>query len=305
MRMLVTGGAGFIGSHVCEALIARGHTVVAFDNFDSGFRENLLHLPQVEVIEGDIREPNDLLEAVRGMDAVVHLAAEPSVPKSVADPRGTHNANYVGTLNVLEAMRAAGVKRIVYASSAAVYSPDTDAAHHEEELPDPTSPYGVDKLAGEFLLKSYARMYSISPTALRFFNIYGERQDPRSAYSGVISVFMDRAARGERVVIHGDGLQSRDFVYVRDLAAIIAKLVDSDRTDYPIMNLATGRSTTLIELLNTVEAVSGRAIDREFGPARIGDIRISLADNRRITHCVPGDWTPLSIGLHKLWQFLN
>jgi len=305
MHVLVTGGAGFIGSHVCEALLTAGHRVVALDNFDSGFHTNLDHLPEVQIVESDVRDAASMASAVEGMDAVVHLAAEPSVPKSVAHPAETHRANYVGTLNVLEAMRTHGVGRLIYASSAAVYSPDSDQPHREDELPDPTSPYGVDKLAGEYLIRGYERMYGIRGTSLRFFNIYGERQDPRSAYSGVISVFMDRAAQGEPVVIHGDGLQSRDFVYVRDLAAIIAKLVDSDRTDYPIMNLATGRSTTLIELLNTVEAVSGRTIDREFGPARVGDIRISLADNRRITHCVPGDWTPLSIGLHKLWQFLN
>ena len=303
--MLVTGGAGFIGSHVCEVLVSRGHSVVAFDNFDSGFRENLNHLPEVEIIEGDIRDHSALLLAVGGMDAVVHLAAEPSVPKSVADPSGTHQANYIGTLNVLEAMRSHGLKRIVYASSAAVYSPDTDAPHHEEELPDPTSPYGVDKLSGEFLLKSYARMYGFNPTALRFFNIYGERQDPKSAYSGVISVFTDRAAKGLPVTIHGDGQQSRDFVYVRDLASIVASLAEAESSEHAVMNVATGRSTTLLELLDTIEATVGQTVERHFGEPRAGDIRISRADNRRVQSSLSSDWTNLSAGLQALAQYKN
>lgn len=189
--VLVTGGAGFIGSHVCEELLAKGEKVRVLDNLASGKRSNLEGL-NVEFTEGDIRSDSDLDGAMHDVDAVIHLAAEPSVTKSVEEPIATHEVNYTGTLRVLEAMRRAGVKRIVYASSAAVYTPNSDEPHTEDSAPDPSSPYGMDKLAGEFALRGYGRLHGFQPTALRFFNIYGERQDPASPYSGVISIFARR-----------------------------------------------------------------------------------------------------------------
>ncbi|MDX2065972.1 MAG: NAD-dependent epimerase/dehydratase family protein [Fimbriimonadaceae bacterium] len=297
--VLVTGGAGFIGSHVCETLTAAGKRVRVLDNLASGKRENLAHLPQVELVAGSITSDADLAAALEGVAAVVHLAAEPSVAKSMTEPVATHAVNYTGTLQLLEAMRVAGATRIIYASSAATYTPNSAEPHRETDYPDPSSPYGIDKLAGEFALRAYARAHGVVPTALRFFNIYGERQDPSSAYSGVISIFVDRIKAGRGITIFGDGSQRRDFVYVRDLAAIIASLVD--RTDAPdLMNVGTGHSVTLRELVATLETIFGVRAQVTYAEPRLGDIHVSRADNSRLRTIWPGAFTPLETGLVRL-----
>ena len=298
-KILVTGGAGFIGSHVVDHLLDRSYAVRVLDNFATGKRANLEHVAdQIEVMEGSINDDADLDAALQGVHAVIHLAAVPSVPKSMLEPVSTHAVNYTGTLQVLEAMRRAGVAKIIYASSAAVYSAEGDAPHHEEELPDPTSPYGVDKLAGEFLLKAYAKNYGLQTVALRFFNIYGERQDPTSTYSGVISVFADRLRRGQPITVFGDGSQTRDFVYVRDLAMVIAGLVGLEAP--ALMNVASGNSVTLLDLIRAL----GHALEVEpevhFAEARTGDIRFSSADASRLATLGFVRWTSLPEGLAGL-----
>ncbi|RYG33342.1 NAD-dependent epimerase/dehydratase family protein [bacterium] len=296
--VLVTGGAGFIGSHVCEALLAQEERVRVLDNLASGKRSNLEGL-DVELIEGDIRSESDLDGALVGVDAVVHLAAEPSVAKSVEDPVSTHEINYTGTLKVLEAMRRANVSRIVYASSAAIYTPNSEEPHTEVSAPDPTSPYGMDKLAGEFALRAYGRLHGFKPTSLRFFNIYGERQDPASPYSGVISIFARRIADEAPLRVFGDGMQSRDFVYVKDLAALIARLVRDEEAP-GLMNVGKGQSATLMDLVAALEKATGKKASVEHAAPRAGDIRVSRAGVDRLQAYGATVWTPLEDGLARL-----
>jgi UDP-glucose 4-epimerase len=302
--VLITGGAGFIGSHVVERLVAMGANVRVLDNLSTGHRSNLDSVAdQIEWIEADARDQRVLRDAILGVSAVVHLAAIPSVPQSIAAPADTHSVNYGATMAVLEAMRQADVSRILYASSAAVYSPTNPAPHAETDFPDPSSPYGVDKLSSEFLLKAYARLHGIRPTALRFFNVYGERQDPQSAYSGVISIFASRISAGESITVHGDGTQSRDFVYVQDLARILVDLVDHDDLP-PIINVGKGRSETLKDLITALEHATGRTADVTYGVPRAGDIPHSQADDHHLRALGYTDWTPLETGLRRLLDFL-
>ncbi len=303
--VLVTGGAGFIGSHVVETLLASGHSVRILDNLSSGKLSNLSHLSgPFEVVEGDICDPKAIANVMSDVSAVVHLAAEPSVAKSVEFPLETHQANYVGTLNVLEAMRAANVKRVVYASSAATYTANNPEPHQETDMPDPSSPYGLDKLSGEFLLRAYGRLYGIRGTSLRFFNIYGERQDPNSAYSGVISIFVNRLKAGQGITIFGDGYQLRDFVYVRDLAAFITSLVPQSEVP-DLMNVGTGVSVTLRDLVGELESILGTSAAVTFAEPRAGDIMISRANVSRMRSLWDSPMTPLSIGLTRLVSSLE
>ena len=299
-RVLVTGGAGFIGSHVAEVLTRAGISVRVLDNLATGKIENLAHLSgDLEFIEGDLTDMERLPELLADVSAVVHLAAMVSVPKSVQDPLGSHQINYMATLQLLEAMRVAGATRIVYASSAAVYPVENPNPHSETDYPDPSSPYGIDKLAGEFALNAYARLHGLRPTSLRFFNIYGERQDPTSAYSGVISIFADRVTAGKPITIYGDGEQSRDFVYVRDLAALIGRLVEDSEAP-TLMNVGTGTSRTLNQLIETMQSITGKPAYVSYGDARPGDIKISRADVSRLQAYEPGSFTPLEVGLKAL-----
>jgi UDP-glucose 4-epimerase len=295
-RVLVTGGAGFIGSHVCEALLAVSRTPVILDNFTTGKAENIPG--GCQIVKGDIRDLDVLMELVANVQSVVHLAAVPSVALSVDRPIETHGSNYVGTLNLLEAMRRHGLERIVYASSAAVYSP-SDRPSCEDGPVQPSSPYGLDKLAGEHAIRIYGELHGVRGTSLRFFNIYGERQDPASPYSGVISIFMDRLSKGSPILIHGSGQQTRDFVYVRDLASLIVRLLD-DREAPGLMNVGTGRSTSLLELVETLGSVLGRTPKVQHGPARSGDIMHSLADVARLRERGWAPETNLREGLSRL-----
>jgi len=304
--VLVTGGAGFIGSHVVEGLIACGAQVSVLDNLSTGRRENLPHHERVRFIEGDIRDPAKVDSLVRGVDAIVHLAAVASVPASIADPAGTHETNFTGTLNLLEAARRHGGKRFVYASSAAVYGDRIAPPVTETGAPDPLSPYAADKLAGEHYLGFYAREFGLSAISFRFFNIYGPRQDPSSPYSGVISIFADRARRGEAVTIYGDGQQTRDFVYVSDLATL---LVDTTLSDRPLtaqtINVGRGIECTLLDLLGAMEHATGRSIGRRFADARSGDIRRSCAGTERLKAFSGGvPQTPIDVGLTELLAYL-
>jgi UDP-glucose 4-epimerase len=305
MKILVTGGAGFVGSHSIDLLRTLGHTVVAFDNLSTGKLENLTHL-DVPWVRGDVRNLDALSDVLSdGFDAVLHLAAVVSVPLSVADPIGSHETNTRGTLNVLEAARRHGVRRVVLASSAAVYGELTPPLH-EEMLLKPLSPYAAQKLQNEIDAGVYARLYGMETVSLRYFNIFGPRQDPKSPYSGVLSIFIDALSEGRRPVIFGDGLQTRDFVYVGDVAranvlALTGELSDKEprSSDTPqglarsphqggerqgeVYNVGTGKTTTVLEAYRAIALAMGVRMEPEFGPERGGDIRHSLPNLSRIT----------------------
>lgn len=306
MQLLVSGGAGFIGSHLCERLLETGHYVRVLDNLSTGRRTNLPTHDRLDFIQGDIRDSADVDHAVRGVDAIYHLAAVASVQASVDDPVGTHASNLVGTLNLLEASRRYAVQRFVYASSAAVYGDNASLPVHEDTVLRPLSPYATDKLAGEHYLFFYAREYGFAATAFRFFNIYGPRQDPLSPYSGVISVFVDRARNAQPVTIFGDGQQTRDFVYVADLVEILQHALTADRANGVVINVGRGTESSLLDVLHELERLFGRKIDRRHEPARLGDIRKSCADIERLVSLL--DYRPrtsLGAGLARLVAYAD
>ncbi|HIQ02466.1 MAG TPA: SDR family NAD(P)-dependent oxidoreductase, partial [Anaerolineales bacterium] len=250
---LVTGGAGFIGSHLVEALVARGERARVLDDFSTGRWENLAAVTgQVEVIEGDVRDRAAAARAVDGVEVVIHLAAIPSVQASVEDPQRVMAVNCTGTLNLLEAARAAGVRRFVFASSAAVYGDQTDLPLREDLPPDPLSPYAASKAAGEALCRAYFASYGLPTVVLRFFNVYGPRQDPRSPYSGVISIFVERMRQGLPPVIYGDGEQTRDFVYVGDVVEAVVRAAEREEAVGEVFNIAGGRQTSVLELVKVL-----------------------------------------------------
>lgn len=309
-RVLLTGGAGFIGSHVADRLIAAGNHVRILDNFSTGKYENIPDC--CEVLAGDIADSTIVRTAMDGVDGVIHLAAVASVPKSVADPVGTNSANLVGTIRLLEAARAAGVKRFVFASSASIYGSaagERGGAPHpipETATALPQTPYAIDKYASEKYGAFFHAERGMNVTSFRFFNIFGERQDPSSPYSGVISIFVDRMQRGEDIFVHGDGRQTRDFVYVKDLANIlVTELGNTARpTRMPVYNVGSGLSTSLIDILGALTAVSQLTPRVHFGDSRIGDIRHSLADPRRLHSAFPEQsFTPFGAGLKALWDW--
>ena len=301
MTILVTGGAGFIGSHLVERLLSEGHRVRVLDNLSTGKRENLPRHPALELQVGDIRDDATVRRAVKGVTANYHLAAVASVQASIDDPIGTHGANLVGTLQLLEAGRHAGVTRFLYASSAAIYGDTSMVPVAETTTPRPLSPYAADKLAGEHYLQFYGAKHGLRATAFRFFNIYGPRQDPSSPYSGVISIFVDRALTGRPVTVFGDGCQTRDFVYVGDLVEILYAALDSEKMTGQTMNVGRGVECTLLELLSALETVVGTAMERRHEPPRIGDIARSCADTGRLRALL--GWVPqtdLAAGLTRL-----
>jgi UDP-glucose 4-epimerase len=301
MKILVTGGAGFIGSHLIERLLAMGHAVRVLDNLSTGKRANLPAHALLEFVQGDVGDYATVVAAIQGVQAVVHLAAVASVQASIDDPLATHRSNFDGTLNLLEAARAAGVQRFLYASSAAVYG-DTSALPVGEDTPlNPLSPYAADKLAGEHYLRYYFSKHGLKGTAFRFFNIYGPRQDPSSPYSGVISIFVERLRQGNPVTLFGDGRQTRDFVYVGDLADLLAASLGQPALAGRVVNVGTGVESSLLLLLEVLESLSGRVIERRHEAARIGDIVRSCADVstlRALVGKTPA--TPIQQGLLSL-----
>jgi UDP-glucose 4-epimerase len=283
-RVLVTGGAGFIGSHTVEALLERGWEVTALDNLSTGQRRNLKRAEGARLVVGDIEDQGlvaDLLSP-GAFDAVVHLAAVASVTQSIEDPVATHRVNVDGTLHVFEAARQAGVRRVVVASSAAIYG-DADACPVSEDAPKrPAAPYGLQKWFAEQYARLYAETFGLETVCLRYFNVYGPRQDPASPYSGVISVFADRLAQRQPVRIHGDGGQTRDFVYVKDVAAVNVAAVETHLSGYQAVNVGTGRPTSICELYHRIAALAGSDALPAFGPPRPGDIRDSCAQAERL-----------------------
>ena len=301
MRILVTGGAGFIGSHLVDALLARGDTVRVLDNFSTGHRENLRTATEAELLTGDINDFAMVDRASTGVDCVYHLAALTSVQRSVEHPMESFTNNTLGTFNVFEAARRRGVKRLVYASSAAVYGENPNLPLREAETPDPLSPYALDKVYAEQLAAVYARRYGLDATGLRFFNVYGPRQDPASMYSGVISIFVARLLRGAPLTVFGDGEQSRDFVYVGDVVRAAVTAGSCDLEGARVFNIAGGRAVTLRSLIATLEKILSVGATLEHMPSRPGDIRHSLASIDAARSLL--DWQPecgLEQGLRHL-----
>lgn len=284
MKFIVTGGAGFIGSHLVEALLAQDHQVKVFDNFSTGKRENLAPMisPALEIIEGDIADDQLLQAACGDVDVIFHLAAVVSVQLSIEKPAECSRTNALGTVNVFEAARKAHVGRVVYASSAAVYGDNANLPLSEMETPAPLSPYGLDKWYGENIGRLYAQLHGFSSSGMRFFNVYGPRQDPKSPYSGVISIFLEAARQEKELTIFGDGEQSRDFIYVKDIVTAMLLAMQRTNSSAEIFNVASGTETTLNELVETMNSSLGKKLRKKFLAARSGDIVKSAADISRV-----------------------
>jgi len=279
---LVTGGAGFIGSHLVAELVSRAERVRVLDNFSTGHRENLAPAAgQAEIIEGDLRDYQAVLRACQGVDYVLHQGALPSVQRSVDDPMTSHQVNVDGTVNVLEAARQSGVKRVVYASSSSVYGDKPTLPKHEEMAPAPKSPYAASKLAGEYYMQVFHQVFGLETAVLRYFNVFGPRQDPKSHYAGVIPRFIACLLNGGTPVIYGDGLQSRDFTYVANVVAANLLAATVPEATGQVMNIACGERHSLLELLELVGKVVGRQVQPQFEQERRGDVKHSLADISR------------------------
>lgn len=277
---LITGGAGFIGSHIAEHLAGEGHAVRIFDNLSSGHLANLDHLrDRVAFVRGDVRDRAAIEAAMQGVEFCFHEAALVSVFESVEKPVENHDINMTGTLNVLQAAKLAGVRRVVFASSAAVYGNDPALPKREDMRPQPASPYAAGKITGEYYLSLFAQLYGVETVSLRYFNVFGPRQDPKSMYSGVISKFTDDVRTGRTPTIFGDGGQTRDFVFVKDVVQANIRAMRSPGVGRgEAFNVATGRTSSLLDLLAAIGTLVGRKIEPVFKEARQGDIRHSAAD---------------------------
>ncbi len=277
---LVTGGAGFIGSHLVDELLRRGRPVRVFDDFSTGLMSNLPG--GYDLIEGSLTDPNAVAKAMHGVGVVFHLGALASVARSVEAPAVTHAACATGTLNLLDAARKCGVRRVVYAGSSSAYGGASGTAGQSESLlPVAKSPYAAAKLAGELYMQAFAATYGIETVRLRFFNIFGPRQRSDSPYSGVIALFTDMMARGQAPTVQGDGLQSRDFTYVGNAVQALLKASEVPEISGNVYNVGTGRTVTVLDLIAGLNAILGTKLTPKFGPSRPGDVRFSRADISR------------------------
>lgn len=281
---LVTGGAGFIGSHIVHRLVRDGHPVRVLDNLSTGHLASLDDVRrQIEFINGDIRDEATVREAMRGVQVVLHHAAQPSVPLSVEDPAGTYAVNLGGTMKLLDAARAGGVRRFVLASTSAIYGDNPASPKSESLPPQPISPYASSKLAAEHLCAVYHRCYGLESICLRYFNVFGPGQDPNSAYAAVIPRMIDLLQAGERPIIYGDGEQTRDFIFVEDVVAANLRAASAPIGPGNVINIASGRPTSLNDLLKILSNQFGVAPDADYQAERPGDIRHSLADTALAT----------------------
>lgn len=305
---LVTGGAGFIGSHVAQRLVTLGYQVRILDNLSTGFRDNVDAIGDVDFLEGDLRDVAACDAAVRGMDTVFHVAALPSVPRSLRDPLGSHESNVTGTLNILEAARRAGVRRVVYSSSSSVYG-DTSVLPKTEPVELlPKSPYAAAKLAGEHYVLAYARAGLVEGVALRYFNVFGPRQDPNGPYAAVIPLFMRSAQTGAAVPLYGDGSQTRDFTFIDNVveANMLAATGPAERVSSCVVNCGAGQRTSLLELIRAIEGITGKRVTVATQPPREGDVRDSQASLERakaVLGYVPH--VSLDEGLRRTWAWLQ
>ncbi len=294
---LVTGGAGFIGSHMAEALRRRGDRVRVVDSLVTGKRSNLAHLDEIEFVEGDLADEAVARRAVEGVEYVLHQAAIPSVPRSVEDPITSNRANIDATLSLLVAARDAGVKRVVYAGSSSAYGNAAALPKQEDMATGPLSPYALQKLVGEQYMRLFTDLYGLSTVTIRYFNVFGPRQDPSSAYSGVISLFIRYLVEGRAPTIHGDGEQTRDFTYVTNVVdgALRASQAGPEVSG-TVINVATQSRISLNDLFHAVKTITGADVTPTYGPARAGDVRDSLADITRARELL--GYTPL-VGLDE------
>ncbi len=275
-RVVVTGGAGFIGSHLVDALVSE-NDVVVLDDFSSGRMENLYGPAGHRIVRGSVTRPSQLGLVLRGADLVFHLAARPSVPASVADPRGSARVNLDGTLNVLVAARDCGVRKVVFSSSCAVYG-DALPPASESAAPAPKSPYAVQKLAAEHYCQNFHELYGLGTVCLRYFNVFGPRQDPASQYAAVVPVFFRDLMTKGGVTIFGDGRQTRDFIFVQDVVRANLLAAEKSAADGEVLNIATGKGTSVNTLANEIARLAGRPLAVKREPPREGDIRHSFAD---------------------------
>ncbi|HAT71785.1 MAG TPA: LPS biosynthesis protein WbpP [Elusimicrobia bacterium] len=304
---LVTGGAGFIGSNIVEELLRRDCRVRVFDNFSTGKKENLAPFAgKLELVKGDLREPKDLKKAMKGVTYVLHQAAFRSVPKSVDNPRAAHDNNATGTLNALMAAKEAGVKRFVYAATSSAYG-ECPIFPQKETLPTaPISPYAVSKLAGEHYCHVFAKTYGLETVALRYFNVFGPRQNPESVYSAVIPRFMQLALAGKPLEIHWDGRQSRDFTYVANVVDGNIRAALAKGASGLTINVATGTNISLLDIAHQLERILGRKIEKTFSPKRKGDIRKTYSDisrARKVLGFKPLVMFPEGLGL--TWDYFS
>jgi nucleoside-diphosphate-sugar epimerase len=275
---LVTGGAGFIGSHLAEELTRRGHAVRVADSLVTGHLRNLEHVPGVEFLEGDLADLSFATRAVQGMDYVLHQAAIPSVPRSVADPISSNRANVVASLNLLVAARDAGVRRFVFAGSSSVYGNAPTLPKQEDMAPQPLSPYALQKLVAEQYCQLFTRLYGLETVTIRYFNVFGPRQDPGSPYSGVISLFATALLEGRQPTIYGDGEQTRDFTYVSNVVDGVLRACDARDAAGQVFNVATAGRTSLNGLLDVMNAIVGTHLRPVYKEGRPGDVKDSQAD---------------------------
>ena len=278
---LVTGGAGFIGSHIVEDLVSRGQHVRVLDNLTTGRRENLADLDGVDLMVGDVADPAAAAAAVAGIDYVLHLAAMPSVPRSIAEPLASNHANVTGTLSLLVAAQRSSVQRVVFASSSAVYGNTATLPKREDMPPDPLSPYGLQKLTSERYLKLFHELYGLETVSVRYFNVFGPRQHPTSSYSGVISLFARCLIEGRSPTIYGDGEQTRDFTYVRNVVDGTLQACAAPGAAGQVCNVSGGGRVSLNTLFRTMRELSGTDVEPKYAAPRVSDIRDSQADITR------------------------
>lgn len=277
-KYLVTGGAGFIGSHLVETLLKAGHIVRVLDDFDTGKRENISHFSgELQIIEGSIVDREILRSAMEGIDYVLHQAARGSVPRSVEDPVGTHEANITGTLNVLLAARDAGVKRVVAASSSSVYGETPSLPKKETMTPTPKSPYAVSKLTAEYYCNTFYHVYGLETVALRYFNIYGPRQNPNLQYAAVVPIFINNMLQDRPCIVYGDGEQTRDFTYVEDCVKANLIACKTPGIAGGVYNIACGKQTSINQLFHLLKEILGSDAIPTYEPARAGDVKYSYA----------------------------
>jgi len=284
-KVLVTGGAGFIGSNLTEALLKMGHQVRVLDDFSTGKKENLAYneaYPFLEMVEGDIRDVTTCQKAMEGVEYVFHQAALPSVQRSVEDPLASNAVNTGGTLNLLVAARDAGAKRVIYAASSSAYGDTPTLPKHEEMVPSPLSPYALQKFTGEVYGRLFFELYGLETISLRYFNIFGPKQDPNSIYSAVIPRFIDALVSGRPPVIYGDGEQSRDFTYIDNVVHANLLAMNAVRTQGEVVNVACGRRVSLNQLVKILQDIIGSHVSPRYEETRQGDVRHSLADIKRV-----------------------
>ena len=280
-RYVVTGGAGFIGSHIVEELLLRNEKVAIIDNFSTGKRDNVKPFEgTAEIIDTDLANAKNLAQIIKGADYVIHQAAIPSVPKSIIDPVKSHHANVNGTLQLLVACREAGVKRVVYASSSSLYGDSPTLPKHEGMMPNPLSPYGAQKLFAEMYCQVFTKAYGLETVSLRYFNVFGPRQDATSQYSGVLALFIPAVLQGRRPTIYGDGEQSRDFTYVKNVVEANLLACKAPGVGGQVFNVACGDRITVNSMLQQINKITGKDISPVYAEARAGDIKHSQADVR-------------------------